>query len=197
MGGYFTLGHSLQGLGRFGITNHANWNNPVLIGHRSADGSEASFLGLQVFEGSSPGVFRARAAIQLADGTFVVSPPATNYPSACPESACLFYVLPTRDYAFTYSYDPNGGVNSQGRLHLNLTGNFPYDFVLDLTAAERAIGIHLDAFGIGAPPIGVNLGQNGEVFLDDVIYTAVPEPTAVLLLGLGGLVLRSRRRGGR
>ena len=49
-----------------------------------------------------------------------------------------------------------------------------------------------DQFGVGAGGMSDEDWQNVGVYIDDVVIT--PEPGTLLLLGLGGLVLRRRRR---
>jgi hypothetical protein len=43
------------------------------------------------------------------------------------------------------------------------------------------------------PPIN-NTAEHGDVFIDDVTYTAVPEPTGLALVGFSVVMLAWRRR---
>jgi len=53
------------------------------------------------------------------------------------------------------------------------------------------VWFHCDA--IGTAEIGFYNDYGGDVYVDSVFIEQVPEPTTVLLLGLGGLLMRRRR----
>ena len=85
-------------------------------------------------------------------------------------------------------------MNSQGRLTLTVTNaSSTFSYTVDLTAANRAIGAKFDAFGMDDPKVN-DTSERGDVFMDDVTYTAVPEPNALTLLGMGALMLLRKRR---
>lgn len=176
-GGNSTLRMAHQASGRFDALNVATMNNVVEIGHRSASTTDESFLGLVVLESSSTHV-RVGAAVVLSSGTPLFSP---------------FQTVPINgDYAFSYSYNPSGGAFGDGQLSLLVTNaSVAHSFSVDLTSSQRD-SVVLDAFGIGGLRVN-NTSNQGDVFMDDVIYTAIPEPSGLALLALGGVMLRWRR----
>jgi len=180
-GEYFSLGHALQGSGRFDARNVSTFTGGAEIGHRSASTSDQTFLGLHVVDLDASNV-RIRAFFQRSDGVGLGS--------------SLSVVPINGDYWFSYSYNPNSGGSSQGQLSLTVTNStFSNTFTVDLTAADRAVGGVLDAFGVGSNPLSFPSASNtGDIFIDDVSFTAIPEPSAVALLGAGTLLLGRQRR---
>jgi hypothetical protein len=181
--GYFTFGYALEGSGKFDLTsaNVSTMNNVVGIGHRNDALSDRSFVGMAVMEPNILGnYFRVGAAVIRTDGTQYLST-LVNLPI-------------NGDYWFGYTYNPAGGVNGQGQLSLSVTNASTSNaFTIDLTAADRAIGAKFDSWGIGGLPAPNSSANSGDVWMDDVIYTAVPEPAGVALLSLGALLLWRRR----
>jgi len=182
VGGYFTLNDPLIASGKFDATNLATMNNNVLIGHRSAGLVDHSGLGLGVFEFSTTHV-RVGALFERPNGTLQLS--------------ALSAMPIDQNSTFSYSYDPtfNGGVGFLGRLTVTVMTNAALfnTFTLDISTADRATGARFDAWGIGGTIINSIPTTHGDVFIDDVIYTAVPEPTALAWLGLVAVMLRRRR----
>ncbi len=184
IGGSFNLGAALFASGKFDSTNTAGMNNSVAVGHLSAAAGDRSVIGLGIFESNVnlATMIRVLPYVVLADGTGLFGT-ITNIPNN------------TASW-FSYAYDPNAGVNSQGRLSLTVTNALgtTYSLLLDLTAADRAIGGNFDSWGMYAGPIN-DTAEFGEVYIDDVLYAAAePEPTTVALLVTGGGVLLLRRR---
>lgn len=177
VGPSLSLSDALHGDGKFYIDNHGH-DLFIQTGHRSSSTVSPSFLGLGIYSANSlpDPLFRYAATIVLNDGTLLRQPP---FGTQLAEGA----------YQFTYDYDPNIG---DGQLSLTIVGQ-PTQ-VLSLTAAQRAIGATFDAWGIGLDG-GSSVGS-ADFFIDDVTYT-IPEPSAVMLLGLGGMILLWRRRNGR
>ena len=98
-------------------------------------------------------------------------------------------------HAFSITYDPALGAN--GRITSVLAGQTSSR---DLTLAERNSGATFDTFGLqaladGQPPLPF---RQADVYIDDVTFTAVPEPStaALMMVALGAFWLRrsSRRR---
>jgi len=183
-GGYFALGHTLEGSGKFDVTSAsaATMNNVVGIGHRTEALSDRSFAGMAIFEPNIGGnFFRVGAAVIRTDGTLYLSS-LINLPN-------------NGDYWFGYTYNPTGGVNAQGQLALTVTNaTSSNSFSIDLTAADRAAGAKFDSWGIGGLPApNSDTTRIGEVWMDDVIYTAVPEPTTLALLGAAAVLWLGRR----
>ncbi|MCC7519514.1 MAG: PEP-CTERM sorting domain-containing protein [Verrucomicrobiae bacterium] len=175
---FLTLDNSFFASGKFDVTNANAMDNDPIIGHFSEGVDDKSLAGLLVQENSA-GNFRVGARIRLANGTS--------------RDSSLSIIPQNGDYWFSYAYDPNGGTNSQGRLSLNVTnGTYNLNYAVDLTAADRAVGATFDGWGLYSRAISTSTAF-GEVYMDDVIYL-VPEPSALALLGLSGLLLMWRRR---
>jgi len=167
----------IEGSGRFIVSSLSAFDNNVLIGHRSSSLSDFSFLGLFIAE-STPSLVRTYAGIVADDGTLFLGGP-------------MFASVGTA-YDFGYDYDPQGGVNSLGRLTLTVTGLGTV--FTDVSASQRSADpIFLNAFGIGTPSVSSVPSNQANVFFDNAIYT-IPEPTSVVLLCLAGLALARRRR---
>lgn len=90
-------------------------------------------------------------------------------------------MTPTYENVFdwSFSYDPNGGINSAGRLITTVTGpaNGTLDIVTlsvtnDLTAAQRALGAKFNAFGIWNRAMSPEASYR-EGYFDDLSYLAI------------------------
>jgi hypothetical protein len=92
--------------------------------------------------------------------------------------------------AFNWSidYDPNAG---NGELS-GTFGGFSIASV-DIGAGIRASGATFDRFGI-ASATDTDFGNSGPFFIDDVEYTATPEPAVLGILACGTLLMLRRRR---
>jgi hypothetical protein len=83
-------------------------------------------------------------------------------------------VLTGTPFAFTFTYDPNGGTLGLGAASLTIGGRLSTQGTdtgsIQLTAAQRASGITFDRFGI-IPNIARTSGGGEFVYLDDLTYT--------------------------
>ena len=90
-------------------------------------------------------------------------------------------------FDFSINWDPNNGAGpNQGRLDITIGG--VSDFLDDIPTTNT--GLSFDAFGIfGQPCCGARATTIGQIAIDSVTYSVVPEPSSILLLTLGGLAL--------
>ena len=90
---------------------------------------------------------------------------------------------------WSFSYDPDAGTNGE------ISGTLGTIVVAptDISAFVRGSGATFDRFGI-AGGTDTNFGSTGPAYIDDVTYTAIPEPAIAGLLACGGLMLFRRRR---
>ena len=88
-----------------------------------------------------------------------------------------------------------------GQAHYSLfqkDGTELFDEVVDLTADYRNSGIVLNAFGLAFGSAPEARLQAGQVFIDDLEYTSIPEPSTIALavvslIGAGLCGWRRRR----
>jgi hypothetical protein len=166
-----TLNETISARGKFILATSLT-DNRIHVGHLdSAIGavSTANLLGFLVQE---PG--RIYAAIGLTNGAVL--------------STLLGAVQPATVYEWDYTYDPTGSPSGSGKLTLTFAGLG--SAVVTLSDADRAIGIGLDAFGIGNPGVGSSAPDAGQVFIDRLQYTALAglprikaTPEVVVLVG--------------
>lgn len=101
----------------------------------------------------------------------------------------------TDDFLWIASFFPGGGGSSNGAEESWWLNKFVPTQSVDFYGYEITdIALTVNALTIDSP--GTNPNRDG-VWTDytfDVTYTIIPEPTTVLLLGLGGLALLRKRR---
>jgi len=157
--------------GRFNFTNdNAPDFGPALqVGHFS--GSGLASVGVS-FNNNNTGTLHWQASVRLDDGTNIISPPSIPLLSNVPRT-------------WSYDWNPTGGTGS-GRLTVTLSGiNGGGTDIIDLTPAQRAVGVTLDGFGFnGESATSSNSGLLADIFIDDVTYSVipVPEPSSVALM---------------
>jgi hypothetical protein len=93
------------------------------------------------------------------------------------------------DWDFAYDPDGDGGAGT-------MSGTFNGTAFGPTTLNLKASGAVFDRFGLSSSTETQLSGfQNtGPIFIDDVEYTAVPEPAVLGLLACGGLLMLRRRR---
>ena len=184
-----TLDDTLAAAGEFEFTNVVgNFDNIVTVGHfdSSAPGTHSGFdfIGLALAENGLD--FVAALSVQLFGQQKVFSNDVS---------------LPhDGDYRWEYEYNPNIGDGGRitGRVFNEDTA---VNLELNLTLEQRQAGALFNAFGLSNGGLFTDSPARGtaDIYIDNVIYTterAIPEPNtlALLLVGLGGLVLLARPR---
>ena len=184
LGTLFTLTNTLHADGELAITAATTspvYDNATAIGFFNiADaGSSArkNTLGLTLNEPAGtggPGTYRVRPTFKLSSGA-VVEP--TGVISLTPGNSI---------YKFTFDYNPTNGVNSQGRLTVqmfNSSGVSLGTLSQDLNATQRATNATFNAFGLLTGGLGAaNNADAITLFIDNVNYTSASANTAVPLL---------------
>lgn len=180
-----TLNGIFTASGSFDITEQAAPGSGYsqLLGYYSSSQTDPSFAGFMIAEpGASVRLF---SAVRFSDGTLRLS------------TAEELGSFDAADETFTFTYDPTGG-GGLGELTLSwtgvtATGTSPSSRTLTLSAGDKTKAITLDRFGLMSPfAVGGGLNNYVTVFADDVTYL-VPEPSTILLLAVGALVLVRRR----
>ena len=137
LGGTLTLDQPFSASGKFSHTD-ADWPDfgwPEIVGHFSPTGYGR--IGVGFTDTSTPNL-HWRATILTND--FFTSFGSTPV-----------LVTPNVEHTWAYEWDPDGGTSGGGMLAVTLDGDV---HTIELTAAERAIGATLTAFGFagtGAP----------------------------------------------
>jgi hypothetical protein len=85
-----------------------------------------------------------------------------------------------------FSYDGAGGITADVADNASFTGNSVS------LSGSATVDFDLDAFGL--PRSRDHTTNRGELYIDNLSYSYVPEPATVAILGLGSLVLLRRRR---
>ena len=96
-------------------------------------------------------------------------------------------IAPNVNRTWSYDWDPDGGTAGEGSLTVMLDAA---THTLELTAAERATGATLDAFGFGGLAAnGSESGWYADMYIDDVAYTVlIPEPSTLIIWLLLGAI---------
>jgi hypothetical protein len=98
------------------------------------------------------------------------------------------------DYLFDLAYDPNGSGEDLGTLTVEFRRASDSVIVGSATLTGIPSGggeMDLNAFGL----VSLNFSSiqpAANVYIDDLSYTAVPEPSALWLLAMGGMILGGR-----
>jgi hypothetical protein len=141
------------------------------------------------------GIVRETSSYQLRSITQRTTlPGGASAPSAGPDVSASF---PLGSYVEDYAYVAGSGTLDQYNGRFTVTPEYPlgtYAYFVALDAAGSAVYPYI----IGPQYYGVvatdNLGAGTITVPNDVVfYTGVPEPTALALLGAGGLLLARRR----
>ena len=188
IGGILSLNEPFSASGRFDHTarNTPDFGTPLIIGHFSTSG--LAKIGIDFTDNGTQNLHWGLRVIfddgrlDFNDGGSIAGP----YPP----------IAPNVDRTWSYSWDPTAGANGVGQLFAAVDG---LTTSIDFTPEQRARGITLNAFGFSGVPAGDGRDRPNyyaDMFIDDVTYTVVPEPSTVVLaaLGLLGLAVFGRRR---
>lgn len=164
-----TLNDPITASGRLAVSFAAN--NAVRIGHFSTlgpDNMPFDFIGLQVAEPepSTDTQYRVFASMFFeGDNLFT-------------QTSEVLRLAPDDQYTWSYEWDPtfNGGNGSLTLDVFDATNFSVGTSVLNLTAAQRSVDPSYDAFGISTGGVEGPIGVVSTLYIDDVEYTAVPEP---------------------
>jgi hypothetical protein len=182
LGGTFTLEQPFSASGEFdyAVQSTADFGYTNMLGHFSTGGLGRVGIGVN-YDGSA-GKFYWTPVIVLDDFTTLSA--STAYTG----------IAPNVDRTWSYSWDPDGGTGF-GALTTVLDG---VTHTVELTAAQRAVGASMDAFGFAglAGPSSTS-SWYADIYFDDVAYTVIPEPSTLIvwsLLGALALTIRYWRR---
>lgn len=177
VGGTSDLNVDLNASGRLKFQDSA-YDGEFFFGYfdkAAAEGNNNSYLGIHVRE-PRDGVWRVDSSINGNDGDRLNIPDDTAF-------------------NFVFDWDADGGAApGNGMLTLTLsTLDGAQSFV---SSIEGFDGINVDAFGLLNRPQGGNPGQVGSFWFDNLEYSAVPEPSSIVLAicGLLGLAITAWRR---
>jgi len=187
--GSLPLSSAFSASGSFDVTSETNngLGYNVAIGFYSSSASDVSFAGFVVAEpGGSVGE-RLFSWVRFSDGVQRISSFLDMGP------------IDLADETFSFAYDPSasGGL---GALTVNFTGVTADGIsggsrTSTFIAGDKSKGIVLDSFGFLNMPIFASPGNSVNLFMDDVSFTALPEPGAISsLAGFGWILLLKRRR---
>ena len=111
----------------------------------------------------------------------------------------------------TYSYSEltiNGGeINDLESYHESLIHIYGGQILGDLTVYNSTAWVHIYGYDFGGSssvvtgfwadntPFSINLVDDGISTYNQIVFHIIPEPATLLMLGLGGLVLRNKNRG--
>ena len=184
-----TLNHELYASGRFIIQNPVTWDHGILVGHFGTSAVD-DFAAMTISEPNfSFSQSRVRANIErdAGGGNTIAATPFVNVTRGVP-------------HTFEYFWDPDGGTTGRGLLSLAIDNVIltSEDVGGAFSLAERNAASPGGPVPIGFDGWGMALGGSSiasstvQVFLDNVVYS-IPEPSAVMLLGLAGLVWARRK----
>ncbi|MEO7298211.1 MAG: Calx-beta domain-containing protein [Verrucomicrobiota bacterium] len=173
LGTTFTLTNALHGYGELAITAASTsplYDNAVVFGFCNTTNAGVTLrkntLGLTLAEpiGGGQGTYRVRPTFTLGDGTTV-------------QPVAVINLTPGNStYKYTVDYDPSAGVNSQGRLTVqmfNSAGASLGTLDQDLTAAQRSIGASFNAYGLITGGLGsANSGNTITLYIDQLTYSS-------------------------
>ena len=159
LAGPLTFEHAFAASGKVLIMSAKN--SAVMVGHSNTNSSDDSnMLGISIESG--PRLF---ARLGLSDGT--------DYDSD------EIDVRPGVEYAWSYRWEPNAGQPDADKGETRPQGVFTVELreqdklvgttILKLTAAQREVGLTLNAFGIVGIP-DPDSHDESELYLDDVEY---------------------------
>ena len=160
----------------------------VQVGHFVPDHLFRLFMGFRVVDGPGLVDFSIRPIMigtNFTGGVGAETGPATT--------------LSPGTYSWSYVYDPHAN-GADGALTLYVTNSLNAQ-VVNSTAIVDAVtkalrpGWKVNAFGFSNGATGTDdSGQTDTIFVDNVIYSAIPEPTGVALLGAAALLILRRRK---
>lgn len=182
IGGTMTLDQPFSASGKFACTDafHPDYGYPFGVGHFSTSGY--GMVGINFTEVDTDDL-HWRAGIVLDD--FITGFGTTP-------------LLVTENDRHTWAYDwnPTGGTTGTGLLTVNLDSDI---YTIELNPTDRAKGATLDAFGFAgiAAPNRSYSDWYADMYIDDVTYSVIPEPSSILiwlLMGAIGPICYGRNR---
>lgn len=181
--GVLSLDEPLQASGKLDATSFQkpDFGTGLTIGHFDTPGNAR--VGITFTDNSTGfgGQLFWHATVALDDATIVgsgqVVPFTTNV-----------------DRTWSYTWEPSAGVNGGGLLTATLSGPGGGTQLVDLTPSERTMVSPMGAFGIRSNgAINAAPGERLDLFIDDLSYTVVPEPSTLALLAIGIVAFAVRR----
>jgi hypothetical protein len=179
------FGYSIHASGELAVTGIGAFNNAIRMGFFNSANTTGvvEFLGFQVAEAQSssgllqvfPTIIQSNGAIHQTDATLRVSVGST----------------------YTWLSDWNPGASQMSVQVFDSAGASIGISSLTLGPSDIATGISLNAFGLMTGAIGqADPSNTADLFVDNLTYsfTAVPEPSSLVLVFLGSASVFGLRR---
>ncbi|MEQ1825056.1 MAG: SUMF1/EgtB/PvdO family nonheme iron enzyme, partial [Pirellula sp.] len=162
------LNQSISASGEFDVTNILpGFNTGIFIGHFATQpGTTFPSIGWELLENNSTSV-RVVAQIIFADGTMLRSLSGVSAHS----------ITLNQDRTWSYRYDPEGG-DGFGQITFTMSGTTDgFSETFKLTAAQRKVGLSVNAFGFSIDPLANPVTSTAELYIDHLNYTINPRLT--------------------